>query len=128
MDVDGTLTDGSMYYSAEGEAIKKFSAYDGMGITLLHNIGVQTAIITSKDSQIAKKRAEVLNMNHIYIGCWEKLKALKEISEKMNIQNDEIAYIGDDVNDLEALEFAGFSAVPSNAFESIKKMLTMYVI
>ena len=85
MDVDGTLTDGSMYYSSEGEALKKFSVYDGMGITLLHKYGIQTAFITSKDSKIAQKRAEVLNVQHIYIGCWEKEVALKEISQKMNI-------------------------------------------
>lgn len=123
MDVDGTLTDGSMYYSSEGEALKKFSVYDGMGITLLHKYGIQTAFITSKDSKIAQKRAEVLNVQHIYIGCWEKEAALKEISQKMNISTDEIAYIGDDVNDLEALKLAGFSAVPANAIEPLKKVV-----
>lgn len=120
MDVDGTLTDGSLFYSSEGEAFKKFNALDGMGIMLMHSNNIETAFITSKDSQIAKKRAEVLNVKHIYIGCWEKAKALQDICLKMGITADEVAYIGDDINDLDALEYAGFSALPANGFDSLK--------
>lgn len=74
MDVDGTLTDGAMYYSAEGDAMKRFDTRDGMGITLLHLAGIHTAIITSETTSIVQKRSEKLRIPHVYLGAKKKMK------------------------------------------------------
>lgn len=120
MDVDGTLTDSAMYYSAKGEELKRFSTRDGMGITLLHKAGLQSAIVTSEESQVALARAEKLKINHIYLGSRNKLAALKNLTENMSISLENIAYIGDDVNDLHAVSVSGCSACPSDAVDVIK--------
>ena len=80
MDVDGTLTDSSMYYTENGEELKRFSTRDGMGITLLHNSDIDTAIITSENSEIARARAKKLNIKQVVTGCRNKLSALNENS------------------------------------------------
>lgn len=119
MDVDGTLTDSAMYYSEHGEAMKRFSTRDGMGITLLHKNQIQTAIITSENSPIVTSRANKLNVNHVVLGCRDKSAAIEQIAKKCNIDLSEIAYIGDDINDEHIMKIVGFSACPSDASEII---------
>ncbi len=123
MDVDGTMTDASMFYSAEGEALKRFSTRDGMGITLLHKAGIATAIITSENSEIARKRAEKLKIEHIIIDCRNKTGALNELAQKIGGTLENIAYIGDDVNDIKALKLAGVSACPIDAAGSVLSLV-----
>jgi len=122
MDVDGTLTDGAMYYSAEGEALKRFSTRDGMGITLLHRAGISTAIVTSEDSAIAGRRAEKLRVPHVILGCRDKSKAVADLAATLDVSMDAIAYIGDDVNDGPVMGLCGLTACPSDASESIKRV------
>lgn len=122
MDVDGTLTDGAMYYSASGEELKRFSTRDGMGITLLQKSGIKTAIVTSEASQIALKRGEKLKIDKIILGSKDKTSSLEELCKYFEINIEEIAYIGDDVNDLHAMKMAGISACPGDSVESIKKI------
>lgn len=122
MDIDGTLTDGAMYYSQNGEELKRFSTRDGMGITLLHKSEIKTAILTSENSQIAQKRGEKLKINKIILNSKDKSNALISLSEHFSISLAEIAYIGDDVNDLHAMKMAGVSICPSDAVEEIKKV------
>lgn len=121
MDVDGTLTDGGVFYSAEGLELKKFYVHDGMGIRLLHQNNISTAIISSDTSEIPLARARKLNITYQIIGVERKIDSLIEIMNKMNITKDEIAFIGDDVNDLEIIKFAGFTAVPNDAHFSLKQ-------
>ncbi len=121
MDVDGTLTDGAMYYSANGEELKRFSTRDGMGITLLSRGNIETAIITSENSAIVSSRADKLKIAHVYLGSRDKTKTIKELAEKLNLSLQNIAYIGDDINDEHVMKICGFSACPSDAVEIIRK-------
>ncbi len=120
MDVDGTLTDGAMYYSDSGEALKRFSTRDGMGITLIKKADIKTAILTSENSIIAQKRAQKLKIDKIVLHSTDKTTSLHNLCNDFGISLEEIAYIGDDVNDLHAIKIAGFSACPSDAVESIR--------
>lgn len=123
MDVDGTMTDSGMYYNSEGEYFKRFDAKDGMGIVLLQKSGIECAIITHSVSPVIKKRAEKLNIRHFISGTNNKTEAMNKLATSLNISLDEIAYIGDDVNDKYALEMVGFSACPSDAVQYIKNMV-----
>lgn len=123
MDVDGTMTDGSLYYSENGEQVKRFSARDGMGITLLHKAGIETAIITSEISPIVQARAKKLQINNVILGSRNKLQAISELAEQVGIELENIAFVGDDVNDFFALKNAGFSACPNDAADKIKEIV-----
>lgn len=122
MDVDGTMTDGSMYYSQNGEELKRFFVRDGMGIILLQKAGIKTALLTSENSGIARKRGEKLNIDIVTTGSKNKTEDLKQIAKKLGIQLENIAYAGDDVNDLHAMKTVGFAACPSDATESVKSV------
>lgn len=123
MDVDGVLTDGSMYYSKDGEVIKKFNTRDGMGIELLHKKGVIPVIITRENSEIVIKRAEKLKVEEVYIGAEDKLEIVKKLRKKYNANFNEIAYIGDDINDIPLLKKVGFSSCPFDAVDEVKKIV-----
>ena len=114
-DIDGVWTDGRMYYSPDGDFMKAFSTYDGMGVLLLRKKGIETAILTSEETEIVKKRAEKLKIKHCYQGEKNKLSRLKKICQTMNISLENVAYIGDDVNDLDVLKLVGLSAMPANS-------------
>jgi len=122
-DCDGVLTDGCVYYSENGEELKKFSLRDGMGVERLRDLcGIDTGIISRENSEIVRRRGEKLKMQHIYLGARNKKEKLAEILKKHNLLAHEIAYIGDDTNDVEVLEVAGLSACPFDAFEPVKKI------
>jgi YrbI family 3-deoxy-D-manno-octulosonate 8-phosphate phosphatase len=120
-DVDGVLTDGGMYYTTEGLVMKKYFVRDGMGSVILQRTGVETGMITSDSSPIGRARAERLKFDHIYIGTRDKCVALDEICAKKNYSHENIAFIGDDINDVEILKRVGFSAAPADAIDEIKK-------
>lgn len=121
-DVDGTLTDGGMYYSESGDELKKFNTRDGMGFQLLREAGIKTGIITSEDTKIVENRAKKLNVDFLYQGKRNvgKLAVAKEICAQFDITLDEVAYIGDDVNCIELLEAVGMKACPSDACKRVK--------
>lgn len=120
MDVDGTMTDGAMYYTEGGEEIKRFSTRDGMGINLLQKSGIESAIITSENSVIAANRAKKLKIEHCVLGSKNKTEAFKELLGKTGFNTAEVAYIGDDVNDYHVMKLAGVSACPADATDTIK--------
>ncbi len=119
-DVDGVLTDGSLYFSENGLELKKFNVKDGLGFVLLQNAGIKTGIITTDNSPIINARAKRFKPTFLVSGTWEKPEALHKQLVELNITIDETAYIGDDVNDSEILGEVGFSAAPSDAVEKIK--------
>jgi N-acylneuraminate cytidylyltransferase len=125
-DVDGVLTDGSAYYSGDGIELKKFSIRDGMGMTLLRKAGYKIAIITTENTKIAEKRASVLKITDLYQGVIDKTEAIEDLLKKYHLTWDEVAYIGDDVNDLPVLEKAGFAVVPKDG-QAINKKIAHYV-
>jgi N-acylneuraminate cytidylyltransferase len=120
-DVDGTLTDGGMYYSENGDELKRFDTRDGKGFELLRNSGLKTGIITSESTEIVRRRFKKLKLDYLYQGMQHggKLEAAKAICEKENITLEEVAYIGDDVNCFELLSEVGIKACPSNSVEKI---------
>lgn len=121
MDVDGTLTDGTLLVMPDGEELKSYHVKDGTGILLAHLAGFKTAIITGKVSESLKRRAEKLRIAEVYQGIFDKMKALEEIMKKHGLAVEEIAYIGDDVGDYEVIRRVGLAAAVRDAHPSIKK-------
>lgn len=123
-DIDGTLTDGGMYYSENGDELKKFNTRDGMGLQMLREAGIKTAIITSEDRQLNQRRAEKLKVDFIRQGKVNggKVAVTQEIANEMGITMQEVAYIGDDVNCIELLSQVGYAACPADASERVKNI------
>ena len=123
-DVDGVLTDGGMYYSENGDELKKFNTRDGMAFQLLREAGIKTGIITSENTKIVENRAQKLKVDYLYQGKRDggKLAAALEICEKEGITLDEVAYVGDDINCLELLSAVGMAFCPQNAIYNIKNI------
>ena len=122
-DVDGVLTDGGMYYNDKGEYMKKFNTRDSMGMELLLQNGIKTIFMTRENSQIVKERVKKIQIVDLYSNVQEKEKMIPEISKKYNVTEDEIAYIGDDINDLEIMKIVGFSASPNDGTNIVKKIV-----
>lgn len=121
-DVDGVLTDGGMYYSETGEFMKKFNTRDSMGMELLLNINIKTVFVTRENSKIVKKRIKKIRIADLYSGILDKSKLLPTILEKYGVKSNEIAYIGDDVNDIEIMKLVGFSVTPLDGNYEVKNI------
>lgn len=119
MDVDGTLTDGKIYMGEAGEMMKAFDVKDGLGIKLLMAHGIIPAIITGRRSQIVENRCHEIGIKELYQGVKEKNVILCELMEKYQLQRTEVAYIGDDINDLSAIKEAGISFAPADCAHQI---------
>ena len=122
LDVDGTLTDGGIYYDSNGNEIKRFDVKDGLGIKVALKAGLKFAVLTGRQSSMVKRRASELGIQYLLEGIQKKAPALMNLSEKTGISLDEMAYIGDDWNDLQAMMMTGFKACPSDAAEEIKEI------
>lgn len=122
-DIDGVWTDGSMYYDNQNNEFKRFSTYDSAGVLLLNQINIPTIIITGEDNNIVKRRAEKLGINQVYMGVKNKLEKVNDFIKNKNIQLNEIAFIGDDINDYSLLKSVGLSATPNNAPIYIKEIV-----
>ena len=118
-DVDGVLTDGGMYYAESGEELKKFNTRDGMGFKLLQRAGIITALITMEKTAMVARRGEKLGIPEVHQGVQDKSSELLAIISKYGLSLEEVAFIGDDVNDLRALKAVGFSAAPADAMPLI---------
>lgn len=119
-DCDGCLTDGGMYYSEQGDELKKFHTYDGMGFQMLREKGIICGIITGENTQLVKRRAEKLKLDVLKMGVKDKLSVVKELCEQYQISLEEVAYVGDDINDTELLNHVGFSASVPNALDKVR--------
>lgn len=129
-DIDGTLTDGGMYYSENGDELKKFNTRDGMGMGMLREKGIKVGIITSEDRELNQRRADKLKLDFFYQGKKNggKLAVAKEICEQMGITLHEVAYIGDDVNCIELLSAVGLAACPADADARVKAIPGIHVM
>lgn len=151
-DVDGCMTDGGMYYSEHGDELKKFCVYDGMGMVLLRQRGIKCGILTSETTQIVINRARKLNLEYLYMGVGRKtdktpvlrfapataepqslpfktkLDACQDLCRELGITLEEVAYIGDDVNDLDLLQAVGLAACPSNALPQVKAITGINIL
>jgi len=120
-DIDGVWTDGGMYYDNFGNELKKFNTKDSAGVLICKYLKIPVGIITGEDTEIVRNRAKKLEIDYLYLGVNNKLKIVKELSIKLKIDLSQIAYIGDDFNDIELLKNVGISATPSDAPDYIQK-------
>ena len=118
-DVDGVLTDAGMYYAESGDEWKKFNTRDGMGLKLLQRAGIITAIVTQERTKLVARRAEKLAIPELHQGVMDKLTVIREMAARHGLSLKQVAYIGDDINDLEALKEVGFSATPADGMPKI---------
>jgi len=121
MDVDGTLTDGTLFVLPDGEEVKSYNVRDGLGILLAHLVGFKTAIITGKTSRALEKRAEKLRIDELHQGILDKKPVLDIILAKHGLAADEAAYIGDDLGDLAVIKSVGLAGAVADAHPEIKK-------
>jgi 3-deoxy-D-manno-octulosonate 8-phosphate phosphatase (KDO 8-P phosphatase) len=125
-DVDGVLTDTGVYYGPEGEAFKRFSIRDGMGMEILRDAGIDTAFITRENSAVVKARSEKLQLKHYFPGVFDKKEFLHRVLMQTGLKLENLAYIGDDVNDLGIIEEIGkegLTASPGDAITSIMNIV-----
>ena len=120
VDVDGVLTDAGMYYGPDGEVLKKFNTRDGMGLARLREAGVAVAIISGEDSAIVHARAAKLKIDDVFCGAANKRDAIDELCARHGLGLDEVAFIGDDLNDLPALECVGLACAVADAAEPVQ--------
>jgi 3-deoxy-D-manno-octulosonate 8-phosphate phosphatase (KDO 8-P phosphatase) len=122
VDVDGVLTDGRIIYDSRGNQLKFFDVLDGFGIHLLRTAGIETAIITAKKSKVVMRRAKDFKVKHIYQDCIDKIKAFHDVSKKLNVDPEEVCFIGDDIVDIPVLKRVGFAVSVPNAVDEAKEI------
>lgn len=115
LDVDGVLTDGTIFYTDQGTQAKKFHVHDGVGMQMLMRSGIEIAVISGKESAAARHRLVELGVKYIYQGIENKTVAFCELKRKLNLENQQIAYVGDDLPDLPVLAQAGLKIAVANA-------------
>ena len=123
-DCDGVLTDAGVYYSDGGEALRRFSVRDGMGVERLREAGIATGILTRERSRAVERRAEKLGLPYIFLGVADKARHFATIQRETGLDRENFGYIGDDVNDLGIISLvgeAGLTAAPADAFDSVVK-------
>lgn len=124
-DIDGVWTDGGMYYDNKGNELKKFNTSDSAGVLFCNLLKIPLGIITGEENGIIIKRAKKLKIDILHMGVKNKLKVVEELSLRYSIPMSEIAYIGDDINDILVLKSVGISACPANAPEYVKKCVNV---
>ena len=120
-DIDGVWTDGGMYYTAEGDVMKRFSVKDGWGVIFLRELNIPVAIMTGENTRIVQKRAEKLKIQYCFLGVKDKVAQAEALCRELGITLADVAFIGDDLNDLPLLRRVGFSASPTNTPDYVKR-------
>lgn len=121
-DIDGVWTDGGMYYDQEGLELKKFHTYDSAGVLFAHHLGIPVGIFTGEDTKIVERRSKKLKIDYLYLGCKDKVKAVAELCSQLGIDMKDVAYIGDDLNDMKLLLLVGWAGVPASAPDYVKAL------
>lgn len=121
-DIDGVWTDGGMYYDATNVELKKFNTYDSAGVLFAHNLHIPVGIITGENTQIVQRRADKLKVDYCYLGVKDKLSIVQNLCKELSITLSQVAYIGDDLNDMDVLSKVGFAGVPASAPEYVKQL------
>ena len=126
-DIDGVWTDGGMYYDENGSEFKKFNTSDSAGVLFCRLSNIQVGIITGENSQAVKRRAEKLKIEYCFLGVNDKVKLAKDLIDELGISWDEVAYIGDDINDIQLLKKVGLSACPINSPKYVKELVNWII-
>ncbi len=124
-DIDGVWTDGGMYYTENGDEIKKFSVVDGVGVNLLKHVGIPVVIMTGENSAAVTRRAKKLRIDDCFIGVHNKKAKLLAYLQEKGISMSEVAYIGDEINDLPVLRLTGFTACPAQSPDYVKEVVQL---
>ena len=120
-DVDGTLTDGGMYYSSSGQMAKKFHVRDGLGAQLLLAVGIQVAFISADSSPIIKQRAERLSISYCFSGVKDKVQVMQKLCADVGLSANQVAFLGDDIQDLAVMQYVGLPAAVGDAHYTVKE-------
>jgi 3-deoxy-D-manno-octulosonate 8-phosphate phosphatase (KDO 8-P phosphatase) len=120
-DVDGVLTDGSLYIDNHGNELKTFNVQDGMGLKLLMAVGIEVAVITTSQNAVIDHRMNQLGINHYFKGQIDKSAAFEQLKTRLNLKNEDFAYIGDDLPDLAIIRQVGFGVAVANAVSQVKE-------
>ena len=121
-DVDGVMTDGSLTFSEDGKEIKTYNAKDGLGVVMLNRAGIVTSIITARNNNTVKIRADILEIKELHMGQKYKVPALENIMKKYKLEYSQVAYMGDDLPDICVLERVGLKCCPQDAVDEVKKV------
>jgi 3-deoxy-D-manno-octulosonate 8-phosphate phosphatase (KDO 8-P phosphatase) len=121
MDVDGVLTDGTLIINGDGTESKSFNSLDGHGIRMWQRVGLKVALISGRASEPTQRRAEQLQIEHVFQDCHHKLPVLKELLKQIGLSPNKVAYIGDDLTDLPVIRYAGFGVTVANAVDEVKQ-------
>jgi 3-deoxy-D-manno-octulosonate 8-phosphate phosphatase (KDO 8-P phosphatase) len=121
-DIDGVWTDGGMYYDGSNVELKKFHTYDSAGVLFAHHMGIPIGILTGENTEIVRRRAEKLKVDYLYMGVKDKVAVTKVICEELHIGLKDVAFIGDDLNDLQLLRQVGWAGVPASAPNYVRKI------
>ena len=124
-DIDGVWTDGGMYYDGTNLELKKFHPYDSAGILFAHHMGIPVGILTGENTEIVRRRAEKLKVDYLYLGVKNKLAIAQELCKELQIELRDVAYIGDDLNDMVLLKQVGWAGVPISAPEYVRSLASV---
>lgn len=124
-DIDGVWTDGGMYYDGTNIEMKKFHTYDSAGVLFAHHLGIPVGILTGENTEIVRRRADKLKIDYLYLGVKDKVAVARELCEKMRIDLKDVAYIGDDLNDMKLLQLVGWAGVPASSPEYVRALATV---
>lgn len=124
-DIDGVWTDGGMYYDGTNVELKKFHTYDSAGVLFAHHLGLLVGILTGENTEIVRRRSEKLNIDFLYLGVKDKVAVTQQLCKELQIELHDVAYIGDDLNDMPLLKKVGWAGVPSSAPEYVRVLGTV---
>lgn len=121
-DIDGVWTDGGMYYDGTNVEMKKFHTYDSAGVLFAHHLDIPVGILTGENTEIVKRRAEKLKVDYCFLGAKDKVMIVKKLCNELGISLDDVAYIGDDLNDMKLLKLVGWAGVPVSAPAYVREL------
>lgn len=124
-DIDGVWTDGGMYYDGTNVELKKFHTYDSAGVLFAHHLGIPVGILTGENTEIVRRRANKLKIDYLYLGVKDKVSVAQKLCDELKIELNDVAYIGDDINDMPLLKRVGWAGVPASAPEYVKALATI---
>lgn len=124
-DIDGVWTDGGMYYDGTYVELKKFNTYDSAGVLFAHHLGIHVGILTGENTEIVRRRSEKLKVDFLYLEAKDKVAITQELCKELQIELKDVAYIGDDLNDMPLLRKVGWAGVPSSAPEYVRSLATV---